>query len=219
MPDTKPIPDTAKEQWNAAETPWEDLRAGALKEYEDVSSKAHSWSSVIPRAINYYFDHAKPSNNTADTAKGNEIGKLSNAIEFAERVGPLPRCVHGAALRDGAGEILEPPCGCTADTAKEVAVIRARHEKFCEYFKACGVAPTTAREDIGYLLDALAPAEVSGESDTAYNAEVIENLTKELIGPWERKRLGRLPTWWRSLIVELIRRIANLRRINALPPS
>ena len=25
---------------------------------------------------------------------------------------PLPRCSHGSALRDGAGEALEPPCGC-----------------------------------------------------------------------------------------------------------
>jgi len=41
------------------ETPWEDLRAGALREYEAASTVAHSWASVIPQAINYYFDHAR----------------------------------------------------------------------------------------------------------------------------------------------------------------
>jgi hypothetical protein len=38
---------------------------------------------------------------------------LSSAIEFAEQF-PLPRCKHGAALRDASGESLEPPCGCRA---------------------------------------------------------------------------------------------------------
>lgn len=60
-----------------AETPWEDLRAGALKAYEEASIAAHSWSSVIPKAINFYFDHAKskptsatvPSPLTAEEAK------------------------------------------------------------------------------------------------------------------------------------------------------
>lgn len=54
---------------NVAETPWEDLRANALREYEDVSSKAHSWSSVIPKAINYYFDNyrAAPTPTPSDS--------------------------------------------------------------------------------------------------------------------------------------------------------
>jgi len=43
----------------ACQTPWEDLRRGALEEYERASAVAHSWASVIPEAINYYFDHAR----------------------------------------------------------------------------------------------------------------------------------------------------------------
>lgn len=37
---------------------------------------------------------------------------LQEAIEFAQRIDPLPRCEHGSCLRDGGGERLEPPCGC-----------------------------------------------------------------------------------------------------------
>lgn len=37
---------------------------------------------------------------------------LADVIAFAERLDPLPRCEHGNALRDGAGETLEPSCGC-----------------------------------------------------------------------------------------------------------
>lgn len=40
------------------------------------------------------------------------VGRLAAAIEWVEANAPLPRCQHGAALRDGAGEILEPRCGC-----------------------------------------------------------------------------------------------------------
>lgn len=41
-----------------------------------------------------------------------EVDELNSAIEFAERVAPLPRCRHGKALRDDAGDWLEPSCGC-----------------------------------------------------------------------------------------------------------
>lgn len=37
-----------------AATP-EDLCRSTLAHYEDVSSKAHSWSSVVPRAISFWF--------------------------------------------------------------------------------------------------------------------------------------------------------------------
>lgn len=40
------------------------------------------------------------------------IAGLSKAIAETERDHPLPRCRHGKPLIDGAGEILEPPCGC-----------------------------------------------------------------------------------------------------------
>lgn len=40
----------------------EDLRRGALEHYERLSKEACSWHSVIPRAINFYFDRqAAPS--------------------------------------------------------------------------------------------------------------------------------------------------------------
>lgn len=41
-----------------------------------------------------------------------QLKKLQDAIEFVETFHPLPRCDHGNCLRDGAGEILEPFCGC-----------------------------------------------------------------------------------------------------------
>lgn len=31
----------------------------------------------------------------------------------------LPRCIHGQALCDWSGEILQPPCGCTIDNANQ----------------------------------------------------------------------------------------------------
>src|SRR6266436_2257261 len=40
------------------------------------------------------------------------VQKLNEAVAFTEANFPLPRCIHGNALRDGAGEILEPTCGC-----------------------------------------------------------------------------------------------------------
>lgn len=66
----------------AAETPWEDLRARALQDYEDKATATHSWSSVIPRAINFYFDNfhrLSTPPNTQDTASP----KASNHSEVA----------------------------------------------------------------------------------------------------------------------------------------
>jgi hypothetical protein len=40
------------------------------------------------------------------------IQKLTDAIDWAEKNFPLPRCRHGKPLKDGAGELLEPSCGC-----------------------------------------------------------------------------------------------------------
>lgn len=63
---------------------------------------------------------------------------LSEAIAFAEAVGPLPRCPHGSALKDGAGEVLEPPCGCRA-TADQSVCIKCFHfdtrdeQGFCQH--------------------------------------------------------------------------------------
>ncbi len=48
------------------------------------------------------------------------------------------------------------------------------------------------------------------EQCTRYNAGVIQALEKELISPLERERLARRP-WVRSLVHQLLLRIANLR--------
>ena len=40
------------------------------------------------------------------------VKNLQDAIEWANTNYPLPRCRHGKALKDGAGELLEPTCGC-----------------------------------------------------------------------------------------------------------
>jgi len=42
----------------------------------------------------------------------NDAEKLRAAIAFAEKISPLPRCAHGNALQDQAGDLLEPSCGC-----------------------------------------------------------------------------------------------------------
>lgn len=75
----------------SAETPWEDLRAGALREYEDAATKVHSWASVIPRAINYYFDHAKPAARVDEAA---ELPPERTNEQVADRI------VTGWALND-----------------------------------------------------------------------------------------------------------------------
>jgi len=57
--------------------------------------------------------HALASHSSSEPAAPvSESQPLKDAVEFAERVAPLPRCKHGMALRDGSGEFLEPPCGC-----------------------------------------------------------------------------------------------------------
>lgn len=62
---------------------------------------------------------------------------LSEAIAFAELVGPLPRCIHGAALRDGGGESLEPPCGCRAYRTTELNPDTRRSPKTDRHCARC----------------------------------------------------------------------------------
>ena len=54
-----------------------------------------------------------------------------------------------------------------------------------------------------------------GEGNTAYNAAVIQSLTKELVGPVERARLDKI-LWARLQVNELIQRISNLRALHKL---
>jgi hypothetical protein len=53
----------------------------------------------------YLGDRSPPCDPTA---------RLSDSVRWAETHHPLPRCMHGHAVRDGAGERLEPSCGCTS---------------------------------------------------------------------------------------------------------
>jgi len=41
-----------------------------------------------------------------------DLDKLTEANERADKNFPLPLCSHGNHLKDGAGELLEPACGC-----------------------------------------------------------------------------------------------------------
>lgn len=54
-----------------------------------------------------------------------QLRNLRAAIEETERVAPLPRCTHGSCLVDGAGERLEPPCGCRLKTPINPSLILA----------------------------------------------------------------------------------------------
>jgi hypothetical protein len=64
-------PDTCTEHAEcvAAQTPLEDLRRGALEHYEKVTGIAHEWYSVIPKAINAYFDNLADNAGTPPTEK------------------------------------------------------------------------------------------------------------------------------------------------------
>lgn len=44
-----------------------------------------------------------------------QIAELSETIKAINRDYPLPRCKHGNALQDGAGDKLAPSCGCWDD--------------------------------------------------------------------------------------------------------
>ncbi len=51
------------------------------------------------------------------TPDAGEKSVLRKAIDYVNENHPLPRCVHGQALRDHSGEALEPPCGCSLRAA------------------------------------------------------------------------------------------------------
>lgn len=44
-----------------------------------------------------------------------KVALLDLAIRKTQRIWPLPRCIHDNCLKDGAGELLEPTCGCRYD--------------------------------------------------------------------------------------------------------
>jgi len=49
------------------------------------------------------------------------IARLYAAVEYVNKHHPLPRCPHGHALADGAGEKLLPSCGCGGEITEEFA--------------------------------------------------------------------------------------------------
>lgn len=65
----RPALESGTGESGACETPWEDLRAGALRGYEEVSAAAHSWHSVIPKAINFYFDNYRSFHSVEPNCK------------------------------------------------------------------------------------------------------------------------------------------------------
>lgn len=52
--------------------------------------------------------------NGGPAVPADPVKALRDAVAWVQKHHPLPRCKHGSALRDGAGERLEPSCGCRA---------------------------------------------------------------------------------------------------------
>lgn len=76
----------------AGQTPWEDLRKNTLAHYEEVSARAFAWYSTIPRAINYYFDHAGPASLSED--------EYQRGVEDAAKVADAERRKGLSNLKD-----------------------------------------------------------------------------------------------------------------------
>jgi len=73
------------EKLKACKSSDEDLRKTALKHYEDVSSEAHSWLNVIPRAINFYFDNKNKEGIEKENEElREEVKELNDILETNE---------------------------------------------------------------------------------------------------------------------------------------
>src|SRR5258706_16257081 len=70
----------------------------------------------------------------------------------------------------------------------------------------CGAGPEWL---IGRVPDA--PPGPESEARTAYNALTYQQTCNDVIGPWERERIGKLTPWARDVITGLVKRIMNLR--------
>ena len=63
--------------------------------------------------IQYNIGKAKYVVNFSDGTKHHADGsELLAATQFSNENYPLPRCKHGKAMEDHAGNVLELPCGC-----------------------------------------------------------------------------------------------------------
>lgn len=81
---------------------------GLLSPYfggRDDASAVEAWRKIAPE-----FHAAQRALEQARSLK--EIQLLRAAAALAEQHYALPRCKHGNALKDHAGEFLEPTCGC-----------------------------------------------------------------------------------------------------------
>jgi len=92
-------------------TPLEDLRADALKHYEEASTAIHHWSSFVENAIkNYIPDDFKPTQQPQESA-----GVVTKEdIEFMKECNMYPHLYNGKEnaakimTEDSEGSFLEP---------------------------------------------------------------------------------------------------------------
>lgn len=67
-----------------------------------------------------------------------QVADLSAAVAKVEESHPLPRCRHGNAVRDHAGDQLAPSCGCTKCAHAVTERRRATGGPSIVVCKACG---------------------------------------------------------------------------------
>lgn len=69
------------------------------------TASIHVYGPMAEELADFIVEHC-------NGAIADPVEELTEAIAWVERNHPLPRCAHGKALRDGAGEPLAPDCGC-----------------------------------------------------------------------------------------------------------
>lgn len=69
-----------------SQTSLEDLRRDALAHYDELSTKSHHWSSVIPLAINYYFD-SRIEERDSSAREERQISKQALTTQDLENLG------------------------------------------------------------------------------------------------------------------------------------
>lgn len=65
----------------------------------------------------YFQDREKFNAEYEEHLEQLAVAGLKDAVAFVEKNYPLPRCTHGNALKDHAGDVLEPSCGCKTAVA------------------------------------------------------------------------------------------------------
>lgn len=77
------------------------------------------------------------------------VKTLREVIDFVEANHPLPRCLHGHALRDHSGEILAPSCGCKRSSG----AIRAGRNISEKFRKALPNLPASNADTLAAIID------------------------------------------------------------------